>query len=200
MNDDIVTRLEAHMGKADIADVLRDCQEAAAEILRLHERAGRAVEVKALVWTQTSGHEWRAVTVFGDAVIMLGDDGYYVWRIAPYAIRFASGSESSLERAQAATQAFCDGRIRSALAAAPSPPSVEPVAPFDPVAFMQDDSGLPCRFDPPVEKGEVAVAVAAEREACAKAAYAYAATKKTKVWRYAAQDIAAAIRSRGEAG
>lgn len=103
------------------------------------------------------------------------------------------------------------------LAAAPSPPSVEAVAwrqrfKSDPWTYHHGDwpyaeseraAGAivePLYASPAVEKDEVAVAVAAERVACAKAAYAYAATKKTKVWRYAAQDIAAAIRSRGEAG
>lgn len=32
---DLVERLEAHMGKADIGDVLPDCREAASEIRRL---------------------------------------------------------------------------------------------------------------------------------------------------------------------
>ena len=36
---DIVERLEAHMAKADIQDVLPDCREAAAEIKRLRREA-----------------------------------------------------------------------------------------------------------------------------------------------------------------
>ena len=35
---DIVERLEAHMGKAEIQDVLPDCREAAAEIRRLRAK------------------------------------------------------------------------------------------------------------------------------------------------------------------
>jgi hypothetical protein len=38
---DIVERLEAHMGKAEIKDVLPDCREAAAEIRRLRAEVVR---------------------------------------------------------------------------------------------------------------------------------------------------------------
>lgn len=48
------------------------------------------------------------------------------------------------------------------------------------------------------DEGQSREAVAKERERCAKVAFAYAAEKKTKVWRYAAQDIAAAIRAQGD--
>lgn len=42
---DIVERLEAHMGKAEIKDVLPDCREGAAEIRRLREALTLAEDV-----------------------------------------------------------------------------------------------------------------------------------------------------------
>lgn len=214
MTDDIVTRLHDTASYLDDIGLLGSsevCSWAAAEITRLREQAGRAVEVKALVWVKTHVDHYRAHVAFGgryDIYEISDGSGFrvqYSWSQANWDTQHAE-----LDEAKAAAQADYETRVRSALvdapaaavvggwklvppmatpkmlhaadsrfafdqdhyaallAAAPSPPPVEPVAPFDPVAFMQDDSGLPCRFDPPVEKGEVAVAVAAEREACAQ--------------------------------
>lgn len=113
---------------------------------------------KALVLQEAlSAAEARAALVDAPAAAVVGG-----WKLVP------PMATPKMLHAADSRFAFDQDHYAALLAAAPSPPPVEPVAPFDPVAFMQDDSGLPCRFDPPVEKGEVAVAVAAEREACAQ--------------------------------
>ena len=64
MSEDIVERLEAHMGKADIGDVLPDCREAAKEIRSL--RAKLDVAVKALEWYRNHVSECRKIGGQGD--------------------------------------------------------------------------------------------------------------------------------------
>lgn len=80
-----------------------------------------AGKVKALEWHKVGPREWRAVTVFGDAVIHEGAHGDFVWRIAPHTLRGASGSEKSLETATAVLWANYEARIRSALSPAATP-------------------------------------------------------------------------------
>lgn len=183
MTDDIVTTLLMFADEEVAEHYSTRLREAAAEILRLREPAGRAVEVKALREAEAAFEEIR--------MILVNELDEPVRQAFWLAVKARDAARSALVDAPAAAVvggwklvppmatpkmlhaadsrfAFDQDHYAALLAAAPSPPPVEPVAPFDPVAFMQDDSGLPCRFDPPVEKGEVAVAVAAEREACAQ--------------------------------